>query len=329
MSQSTRTVETRSQRVLRISLIVVLAVYVVFVLIVALMLGIDRLTPMIQTTPGLTADARATLALDQADRILSLLEVVLGIIALILPLALGVVVYIFQQNRRTVEQLTDKAERAERNAAHSAERVREYREEARSTEARVNEALNKIALAEARDIERDEGARRLQDAIEEQRREVEDLSYKAEDLLSQSRRAQAKLTMVDLFLNVRRHSVLCTSDDVMESTKAVVTLMELALYPPPLDDEPAEVDPLRVERDMMLRREALRALAAVRDSSSVPAEIHQRLLNMLAQVVDSAEHPMLILEARHTQMMLLSVRRTDGTSSSERRVPRARKQTPT
>lgn len=65
MSQSTRTVETRSQRVLRISLIVVLAVYVVFVLIVALMLGIDRLTPMIQTTPGLTADARATLALDQ------------------------------------------------------------------------------------------------------------------------------------------------------------------------------------------------------------------------------------------------------------------------
>ncbi|MBK9123405.1 MAG: hypothetical protein IPM16_09845 [Chloroflexi bacterium] len=329
MSQTTRTAESRGQRVLRVSLIVVLAVYVVFVLIVALMLGIDRLGPATMTTPGITPDERATLALDQADRILSLLEVVLGIIALILPLALGVVVYIFQQNRRTVEQLTDKAERAERNAAHSAERVREYREEARSTEARVNEALNKIALAEARDIERDAGARRLQDAIEEQRREVEDLSYKAEDLLSQSRSAQAKLTTVDQFLEVRRHSVLCTSDDVMESTKAVVTLMELALYPAPLDDEPAAFDPLRAERDMMLRREALRALSAVRESSSVPDEIHQRLLDMLAQIVDSAEHPMLLLEARHTQMMLLSVRRANDVPATPRRAPRARKQTPT
>lgn len=329
MSQLIKAVGSQFQRLLSLSLIVILALYVVFVLVVVLMLGVERLNPGVLLPSGVSADERAGLALEQADRILSLLEVVLGIIALILPLALGVVVYIFQQNRRTVEQLTEKAERAERNAAHSAERVREYREEARSTEARVNEALNKIALAEARDIERDAGARRLQEAIEEQRREVEDLSYKAEDLLSQSRSAQAKLTMVDQFLEVRRHGVLCTSDDVMVSTKAVVTLMELALYPPPLDDEPVEFDPLKAERDMMLRREALRALAAVCDSSSVPNEIYQRLLDMLTQIVDSAEHPMLILEARHTQTLLLNVRREESEPATPRRTTRARKQAPT
>lgn len=307
----------------RLTLVFVLAIYTVVVLGVLFLVTVDRARDASLPAPLLSADDKASLALEQADRILSLLEVVLGMIALVLPLALGVVVYIFQQNRRTIEQLTMKAERAETNAARSEQRVEEYREEAKATDKRVNDALNKIAVAEEldrqrdqaskeqekenlrRDLERDTAARELQEQIALQKREVEDVSLTAKDLLNQSRSAQDKLTKVDQFLEVRRHSALCTSDDVLEATTAVLTLMQIAQYPVPVDDDGEHShDPLRAERDMLLRREALRGLVSVREAANVPSEISQRLLDMLQLMIDGEEHKVLRLEARRTFSVL-------------------------
>jgi hypothetical protein len=235
------------------------------------------------------------------------------------PVAAMTAVYIFQQNRRTIEQLTQTAERAETNAARSQQRVEEYREEAKSTDKRVNDALNKIEIAEQldrqrdelskqreeenlqRDLARDEAARNLEAQIIAQKREVEDVSMTARDLLSQSRDAQDKLKKVDQFLEVRRHSALCTSEDVLEATTAVLTLMQIAQYPAPDDDDDSmSHDPLRAERDMLLRREALRALVSVRESANVPQEIGERLLAMLQSMMDGQDHKVLRLEAQRT-----------------------------
>lgn len=323
-------------RPFRLSLVALIAIYTVFILGVLFLVTVDRARTI--TTPGsaMTADDRASLALEQADRILSLLEVVLGIVALLLPLALGVIVYIFQQNRRTIEQLTQTAERAESNAARSQQRVEEYREEAKATDKRVNDALNKIEVAEQldiqrdetsrrreednlqRDLARDEAARKLEEQIIAQKREVEDVSMTARDLLSQSHDAQDKLKKVDQFLEVRRHSALCTSEDVLEATKAVLTLMQIAEYPAPEDDDTMNHDPLRAERDMLLRREALRALVSVRESGSIPSEVGDRLLKMLESMVNGAEHKVLRLEA-HRTFSYLKVRLPDPLASASKR----------
>jgi hypothetical protein len=306
-------------RPFRLTLVALLGVYAVFILGVLFFVTIDRAFKAAVPVDALSADDRASIALEHADRILNLLEVVLGIVALLLPLALGVIVYIFQQNRRTIEQLTQTAERAETNAARSQQRVEEYREEAKSTDKRVNDALNKIEIAEQldrqrdelskqreeenlqRDLARDEAARNLEAQIIAQKREVEDVSMTARDLLSQSRDAQDKLKKVDQFLEVRRHSALCTSEDVLEATTAVLTLMQIAQYPAPDDDDDSmSHDPLRAERDMLLRREALRALVSVRESANVPQEIGERLLAMLQSMMDGQDHKVLRLEAQRT-----------------------------
>lgn len=307
----------------RLGLGIVLAIYTVFVLGVLVLVTLDRARDAVGPAVQLDAADKAALALEQADRILSLLEVVLGMIALVLPLALGVVVYIFQSNRRTIEQLTHKAERAETNAARSEQRVEEYREKAEKIDERVLNALMKIEVAEEldrlrdeaskqqekenlqRDLDRDAAARELQAQIAEQKREVEDVSLTAKELLNQSRSAQDKLTKVDQFLEVRRHSAMCTSDDVLEATTAVLTLMQIAQYPAPDDEDDENAhDPLRRERDMLLRREALRALVSVGEAAHVPAEINRRLIDMLRLMVDGEEHKVLRLEAHRTFSVL-------------------------
>lgn len=308
----------------RLALVFVLGVYAVAVLFVLLIVGLDRVRHASDPIPELGTADKAGLALDQAERILSLLEVVIGAIALVLPLALGVIVFIFQQNRRTIEELTQKAERAETNAARSQQRVEEYREEAKEIGQRVNAALNQIGMAEERDrfrdeqarkaeeenlkrdIARDEAARELQRQIADQKREVVDVSFTAQELLNQSRSAQHKLTKVDQFLEVRRHSALCTSEDVLEATTAVLTLAQIAQYPDPGDDDDEdERDPLRGERDMLLRREALRAMVSVREAQHVPREIRDRLLVVLRTMSVDAEHKVLRLEAIRTLRVLM------------------------
>lgn len=310
--------ESRTARAARLGLFVVLATYVVLVLGVLMLIGVDRVQDALDAPPILTPDDKASLALEQADRILSLLEVVIGAIAMILPLALGILVYIFQQNRRTIEELTLKAERAERNAARSQERAAEYRDEAREIDRRVNEALNQLAVAEQRDhdrevalqrqeaanlqrdLDRDDAARILQSQIADQKGEVVELSITAQELLNRSYNDQHKLTTVDQFLEVRRHSAMCMSDDVVEAITAVITLMQIAQYPTPDDDDDGKRDQNRVDRDMLLRREALRALVTVREAQFVPVEIRERLHEMLSQMSSEADHKVLRLEAKRT-----------------------------
>lgn len=322
-SVSPFSVEPWWARPARLSLAFVLGVYAIAVLFVLLIVGLDRVRHASDPIPDLSTADKAGLALDQAERILSLLEVVIGAIALVLPLALGVVVFIFQQNRRTIEELTQKAERAETNAARSENRVEEYREEAKAIGERVNAALNQIVIAEERDrfrdeesrkqeaanlqrdLERDQAAHELQRQIADQKREVVDVSFTAQELLNQSRSAQHKLTKVDQFLEMRRHSALCTSEDVLEATTAVLTLAQIAQYPVPLDDDDEDDrDPLRGERDMLLRREALRALVIVRESQHVPEEIRDRLLALLRTMSTEADHKVLQLEAARTLRQL-------------------------
>lgn len=340
-------------RFARLALIFVLAVYTIAVLGVLFLIGLDRVRDAMAPPVMLSTDDKASLALEQADRILSLLEVVIGAIALVLPLALGVVVFIFQQNRRTIEELTERAHHAQQDAAASAELVNKYRASAEATEARVSDALTQIAVAEERDrlrdeaarererenlerdlerdaaakqlqqqiieqerenvrrdLARDEAARELQRQIADQKREVMEVSYTAKELLNQSRVAQDKLKKVDQFLEVRRHSALCTSEDVIEATTAVLTLTQIAQYPAPYDDDDDDAphDPLRAERDMLLRREALRALALVREARHVPVEIRERLLVALKDIAAQADHKVLQLEARRTLRHLTDVR---------------------
>ena len=306
----------------RLSLAFVLGIYAIAVLFVLLIVGLDRVRHASDPIPDLSTADKAGLALDQAERILSLLEVVIGAIALVLPLALGVVVFIFQQNRRTIEELTQKAERAETNAARSESRVEEYREEAKAIGERVNAALNQIVIAEERDrfrdeesrkqeaanlqrdLERDQAAHELQRQIADQKREVVDVSFTAQELLNQSRSAQHKLTKVDQFMEVRRHSALSTSEDVLEATTAVLTHAQIAQYPDPVDDDEDDRDPLRGERDMLLRREALRALVSVGEAQHVPEEIRDRLLVLLRTMSTGADHKVLQLEAARTLRQL-------------------------
>lgn len=92
------------------------------------------------TSRGLAPDAAAAVTLDATDRILSLLEVTLGVIALLLPLALGVMIYIYQQNSRTQRALARDAADAMNAAMQSAEIARDSRNQ-------IAESRDKIAAS--------------------------------------------------------------------------------------------------------------------------------------------------------------------------------------
>ncbi len=89
---------------------------------------------------GLSPDAAAAVTLASTDRILSLLEVTLGVIALLLPLALGVMIYIYQQNSRTQRALAQRATDA-MNAAMQSEAL------ARDSRNQIADSKDKIAAS--------------------------------------------------------------------------------------------------------------------------------------------------------------------------------------
>lgn len=100
-----------------------------------------------QAQQAFAARTSGGLALDATDRILSLLEVTLGVIALLLPLALGVMIYIYQQNSRTQRALARDAADAMNAATQSAEIARDSRNQIAASSQQIIELNTRVEQA--------------------------------------------------------------------------------------------------------------------------------------------------------------------------------------
>jgi len=267
-----------------------LALYTLFLLI---MLGF-QVAAILRGSPApqLNAQDTASLAVEQADRILNMLDVVFGIIGLLLPLGLAVVVYIYtesnstiEENRATITRLSDQTTSATRDAARSAEIVEDLR-------GQVASALKSADEAVERDKKRDEETTRLQTSIDRQRKEVDiqriegemrdkkrgeeselvldrieqqqelvNLAYNATFLL------QRQMKVFDIILIIREYEVTLLSDEY----DTVFTSLNTLIYMTDIDEDDEDNQDVR-------RREAVHALATLRHTPHVEAQWFPPLL---------------------------------------------------
>lgn len=285
--------------------------------------------------PPMTAEDATELAIAQADRILGLLEVVLGIIGLLLPLGLGVVVYIYNQSRATIEEnrttilrLTEQTYSATRDAARSAEIVEELRgrvgvalnaaEEAvkrdkerdiqtTALQESINKQRSQIDIdritAEKRDERRDEQAQTLQERIEQQRQMVE--SQRADLVMLQNNIQMAydqtlalrrQMKVFDVILTIREYEVTLLSDEQSSVSQAMLRLIQMTLNEEDEDEEES------VESQIVRRREAVHALATLcysphRDAQWLP-QLMARVIQHLEQIAETESIPSVRTEAR-------------------------------
>lgn len=272
--------------------ILTLAVYVGILLI---WLGLQVAMLMTgQAAPPLALEDATDLAIEQADRILGLLEVVLGIIGLLLPLGLGVVVYIYNQSRATIEEnrvtiarLSEQAASATRDAARSADIVESLRakvadalraaEEAverdkeRDTQTQalqrdIDKQRKQIDVdridAEMRDKKRDEQTRSLQDGIEEQwilvtaqREAVERLQTNVKLAYEEMFALRRQMKVVDIILIIREYEVTLLSEEYDTVFTSLNTLIHLT----DIDEDDDE----NIDNQHIRRREATHALATL------------------------------------------------------------------
>ncbi|MCU0464975.1 MAG: hypothetical protein MUF38_10455, partial [Anaerolineae bacterium] len=131
-----------------------LGVYVLVLLAILSTMVYERVQQANQPRQPLSGDIAANLAVEQADRILNLLETLFGVIGVILPLALGVIVYLYQQgttnekrskaalesNKRTIIKLSE-------NAKQSAETIRDLSEKAQNSAKTVETLQTQVKQA--------------------------------------------------------------------------------------------------------------------------------------------------------------------------------------
>lgn len=245
-----------------------------------------------QSQPPMTVQDATDLAIAQADRILGLLEVVLGIIGLLLPLGLGVVVYIYNQSRATIEEnrttitrLSEQTYSATRDAARSAEIIEDLRgrvavaleaaEEAvkrdkeRDTQTTalqtsINKQRQQIDTdrieAEMRDRKRDEQANSLQTRIEQQRQFVEAQRGAVEQLQNNVQLAyeealalRRQMKVFDVILTIREYEVTLLSEEY----DTVFTSLNTLIFMTDIDEDDDD------NNQDIRRREAVHALATL------------------------------------------------------------------
>ncbi|GEM_PF-2909697 len=283
---------TQPSRFWRAATVFTLGVYTLFMLV---MLGV-QVVGMLRggQAPQLSAQDVASLAVEQADRILNMLDVVFGIIGLLLPLGLGVVVYIYtesnstiEENRTTITRLSEQTASAMRDAARSADIVEDLR-------GQVASALKSADEAVERDKKRDEETTRLQTSIDKQRKEVDTQRIEAEmrdkkrdeesDLLQERIEQQRQtvqtqsdavaqlqgdiksaydatlalrrqMKVVDVILDIRGYEVTLLSEEYDTVSKSLNTL----IYMTDIDEDDEE----NIESQHVRRREAVHALATL------------------------------------------------------------------
>lgn len=266
----------------------------------------------------LSAQDAASLAVEQADRILGLLEVVLGVVALILPLGLTVVVYIYNQSRATIEEsratienLARQATAAQQDAHRSAEEVERLRKE-------VDKALGAAEDAIARDRERDTETKRLQASIEQQQRNIEKQSREVDvqrieaekrgeetehlrqaiqvqfDQLLEIQRHTNVLTVI---LDIRNYEVSLLSDNRDEVSDSFNKLIQYSF----VDEEESE----SLDQHTPRRREAIHALATFCYTPYMEMEWVRGLMLRLAQHLERLAKEDPVRQVRYEAMRVL------------------------
>jgi uncharacterized coiled-coil DUF342 family protein len=266
----------------------------------------------------LSAQDAASLAVEQADRILGLLEVVLGVVALILPLGLTVVVYIYNQsratiedNRTTIENLARQATAAQQDAHKSAEEVERLRKE-------VDKALGAAEDAIARDKERDAETKRLQARIEQQQRNIEKQSREVDvqrieaekrgeetELLrqmiqvqfAQMLEIQRHTSVLTLILEIRNYEVSLLSDNRDEVVDSLGKLIQYSL----VDEEESE----SLDQHTPRRREAIHALATFCYTPYMEADWMHVLMQRLSQHLERLAKEDPVRQVRYEAMRVL------------------------
>jgi hypothetical protein len=259
-------------------------------------MGFDRLRSINVPLPLLGVEDKADLALAQADRILSLLETILGLVGVILPLALGVVVYIFQQNRRVIEDLTDKAEEARRDAANSKARVEELNAETRGLDSKVREAVGKINGAIEQDKLREEALNKLQASVQTQRFDVN-------DALLEAQQASKVAVFFRELITVRKLEVMVHANKTSDSIMAVYTLRTLF---------DRNADKALDEDNAMLRVEAIRTFSKIADLPAISAELHAEFSTALAAIADDATEALVVRTQAMRVLQTLNRRATNS-----------------
>lgn len=129
---------------------------------------------------GLPPDDAAQVTLESTDRILNLLEVTLGVVALLLPLALGVMIYIYQQNVRAQKELAEKATSAMDAARNSESKTVEMQKRVEESQSAILSSRERIRVL----------ARRVRAAlsdIEEEWKQLNQLENTVSDALERDR----------------------------------------------------------------------------------------------------------------------------------------------
>lgn len=258
-----------------------LGVYVLVLLAILSTMVYERVQQAGQPRQPLSGDVAANLAVEQADRILNLLETLFGVIGVILPLALGVIVYLYQQgttnekrskaalesNKRTIIRLSDDAKK-------SAQTVREL-------QAQVNQALKELEASAERDKARDDESRRLQGIISDQ-------SNRLEDLLNETYGLQQQWVIMQKLLDIRRWTAEIRSDD-METLRLSLESLQQYTFPD-YDEDNGHHN----QYQSIIRREAVRALTTLRDSPGY-SRYRDEVIDHLKSLMENRDDDLIVL----------------------------------
>lgn len=301
----------------RVMTLLTLGAYIAFLLV---FLAMQAYAMLQRGTPDLTLNAEeaAELAVAQADRILGLLEVILGVVGLLLPLGLTVVVYIYNQSRATLKENEDTIEELSREAREARDAAEASKKQVTALQTRVEAALQKLndqmakssETIEALGVDAEFRAEQLANSIDQQRREAEQRDLDREAKMDRQQRdfeeqinlqilalqqIERQMGVLNLILEIRDYEVRLLSDTYEEAQLSLNALIQYTY----VDEDEEEGD----ERQHTRRREAVHALGTFGQAFTVAeAEwvypLKQRVIAHLTQMAESDGVSQVRYEAR-------------------------------
>lgn len=265
-----------------------LGVYVLVLLSILSIMIFERFQQAGQPRQPLSGDVAANLAVEQADRILNLLETLFGVIGVILPLALGVIVYLYQQGN-TNQKLSEKAlEANKRTIRNLSENARQSAQTVRELQGKVAQALKELEESEKRDKARDDESRRLQELVASQQATAAEQSNRLEDLLNETYGLQQQWVIMQKLLDIRRWTAEIRTDD-METLRLSLESLQQYTFPD-YDEDNGHHN----QYQSIIRREAVRALTTLRDSPGY-TRYRDEVIGHLKSLMENRDDDLIVL----------------------------------
>jgi hypothetical protein len=196
-----------------------------------------------------TNSAISDTSAETTDRILNLLDTILGVVALILPLSIGLMAYIYRESRIAQEKIAEQAKLAEGSAQSASTNAEASKQSAGDSLQKVAEALTKIKEIEGnievvkaslndnydRLRETEAQTRELNQQVQDTLADIQHYRHEAEKLQKDFKQLEQSFYRKQLlFEEIDQKSLLLFQDDETRSQLAMWGLIEYSRGEDPL-----------------------------------------------------------------------------------------------